>query len=140
MAANFDNCDLGTSNGVLAILKGKLQRNGAIPSTIDKFSSVLELENVPDIRALIESGLLSFSKILEIRNNSNCIKFRRWLHETESHDARELEQAYVQNIGLGTSSIATSSIRFLVTTAAGIISPIAGLVAGATDSFLLTSG
>jgi hypothetical protein len=105
---------------------------------LESFLSLLELNNIPDIRQAVMSGDIDISKIWSLRQKRNSSKFREWLRESNSKSSRDLEKAYVQAIGKNTlvDALPIRSIRFVITSVAGI-NPIIGLATGAVDNFFV---
>jgi hypothetical protein len=139
MAQIYGNCDIGTSEGAEQIIKGKLTRAGIEPSAVSKFLSLLELTGIPNIGPAITSGSLELSKILDLRQKKVSQEFRKWLRNANASDARELERLYVESLGSTSffTSLPVRILRFAVTTAVGLVHPIAGTVASAMDSFFI---
>ncbi len=139
MAHLYGKADLGTSVGADALLRQKLARSGATPQLVEQFQSLLEIENIPDIRPVVAAGDVSLPEIWKLRQRKEARRFRKWLREAEPESARDLEKAYVA--ALGKSSIYTSLpariLRFVATTAAGSLGPIVGGLGGAADSFFI---
>jgi hypothetical protein len=63
IAATLEDCDLGLSSGTAGLLGEKMKRSGAAPSQIEKFISVLSLEQIPD----------NVSIFLILQNNCGCL-------------------------------------------------------------------
>lgn len=134
-AATLKNCDLGISSGTDILLKEKLRRCGATPTQLEKFISILSLEQIPDIRPAVESGEFTLPEIIKIRDKFKAKQFRRWLHATETKDARELEQVYVKVLGNKFSSkLPVRMLRLFVTATVGLIDPTAGITSSVVDS------
>lgn len=134
-----EEADLGTSLGAENLIRQKLVRAGAMPELVDNFHGLLELEGIPDLRPAIAQGDISVPEIWKVRQSKEARRFREWLRKADPSDARELEKAYVSTLGRSSiySSLPIRVIRFVVTTAAGVIEPISATVAGATDSFFI---
>ncbi len=119
----YGGIDLGTSEGAQLILKNKLSLSGISPSTIDKFISLLELNNIPDIRPAIEYNELSLINIWRLRKKHYSKKFRKWLRKSNAENSRELEKLYVKSLGKRSifSSLPVRKLRFAITTSSGLI-------------------
>lgn len=139
MATQAGNVDLLTSERTASVLKSKLKRFRLSPEVLEGFIKLLALTNVPNIEGAIIDSSLSFDDIWKARSSKNAVEFRKWIRMAEITDAEELSKAYVANLeNVGTvGSFPVKSLRFLVTTAVGIFSPIAGLAIGSADSFFL---
>lgn len=94
MASLCQGADIGTSIGAELILREKLTRSGR-GGNYDKFQSLLELENIPDVRYVVAAGDVSISEIWKIRESREGRRFRKWLRMAKPADARDLEKAYV---------------------------------------------
>jgi hypothetical protein len=138
MATQMGNADIFTSEGSQDVLAGKLSRYNVDKSLLDGFSSLLELNNIPDIRHAIISNDVDLPTIWSLRQKRVSSQFRNWLREANPQSSREMEKAYVHVLGKNTlaESLPIRTIRFAITTAAGI-NPIAGLVAGVIDNFFV---
>lgn len=131
--------DLLMPAGVEPILKDKLVRDGLKVNNIDDFASLLELNNLPDLRVAMESELLTFSEIWKLRKKGNAKRFRRWIKKGSPKDARELEKMYVDNLKgkAFVNALPLRAIKFLVAAGVGLYDPSAGLTASAIDSFFV---
>jgi hypothetical protein len=90
------------------------------------------------IRPAIENGALTLPEIIKIRNRGYAKKFRQWLHATKARDPRELEQAYVQALGSKLSSkLPIRLLRLFITAGVGILEPITGIIASASDNLFI---
>ncbi|MFZ3078990.1 MAG: hypothetical protein WA109_04830 [Bellilinea sp.] len=138
MATEAGNVDIFTSEGSEEILAGKLARYKIDKSVLESFTSLLELNNIPDIRQAVMSDDIDLSTIWSLRQKRISSQFREWLREASPQNRRDLEKAYVQVLGKSTlaDSLPIRTIRFAVTTIAGL-NPIVGLVAGAIDNFFV---
>jgi hypothetical protein len=139
MSIQSQNADLYTSEKTENILKSKIKRCTGGNDIVKAFKGLLELARVPDIENAIVDNYLTFDDILKISFSKEGALFRRWLQNAKVEDARDLEKAYVaslQNIPR-ISSFPVKALRFILTTTAGVIEPITGLVASAVDSFFV---
>jgi len=143
MASQAGGSDLFTAEGGDELLREKLKRAGADESMLAAFTSLLELNSVPDIRPPLSEGDLEFDTVWELRRSSEAVQFREWLREASPSDNRELERAYVAAISKEPRADRwpTKAIRIIVTTAAGLIPGVGGLIggvgAGVVDSFFI---
>lgn len=138
MATESGNADIFTSEGAENILVKKISRSKIDKSLLVNFNSLLELNNIPDIRHAVISDEIDLSKILSLRKKKISLDFRKWLREVSPQDGRDLEKAYVQILGKSTlsDSLPIRSLRFSITSIAGLIPPL-GLIVGAIDSFFV---
>src|SRR5262249_33237458 len=89
MGQSLGECDLGTSAGADALLKGKLMRSGAVPELVEQFQSLLELENIPDVRSVVSAGEVSIAEIWKLRQTKEGSRFREWLRDASTSDSRD---------------------------------------------------
>jgi hypothetical protein len=138
MATAAGNADIFTSEGADEILVKKLSRCKLDKSLLKSFISLLELNNIPDIRRAVTSGDIDLTKIWSMREKKVSSNFRKWLREANPQSGRDLEKAYVQILGRNTlaDSLPIRSIRFAITSIAGL-NPVIGLVAGFADNFFV---
>lgn len=138
MATAVGNADIFTSEGAEEVIAGKLSSNKIDKSLIESFTSLLELNNIPDIRQAVISDDIDLPTIWPLRQKKIALQFRKWLREANPQNGRELEKAYVNILGKTTlaDSLPLRAIRFAVTSIAGI-NPAIGLVAGAIDNFFV---
>jgi len=143
LASKNNGADLLTSTGADYLLKQKLLRAGVKPPIVDGFIRLLDLNNLPDIRPAITSRELSMAELWQIRQSHQGTQFREWLRQADSHEARDLERAYVEALIRPTlaSSLPVRLLRLGITTAAGLVTGIGGLIGGiaadAVDSFFV---
>lgn len=93
MSTQSENADILTSEGSELILKNKLARAGINKTYIEGFSSLLDLNRIPNIDSAISKGLITLSDVWDIRQKNTSKKFRRWLKRADTKDARELEDS-----------------------------------------------
>jgi hypothetical protein len=138
MATTAGNADIFTSEGAEEIMAGKLSRHKIDKALVESFASLLELNNIPDIRQAVISDDIDLSTIWSLRQKKIASQFRKWLREANPQNGRDLEKAYVQILGKTTlaDSLPLRVLRFAVTSFAGI-NPVAGLVVGAIDNFFV---
>ena len=143
MANQAGDADLFTTEGADKLLLEKLRRAGAEESMLAAFMSLLELNAIPDLRSAVSSGDLEIERVWELRNSSESVQFRQWLREASPSDSRELEQAYIAAISEvpRADRWSTKVIRIVITTVAGLIPGVGGLVGGigaeVVDSFVI---
>lgn len=98
-----------------------------------------EITDVPDVGAATMHGAVTIDQVLKFRNTRNWEQFAKWFHETCSSDPNSVGREYVKLLRseapLDTNFFKT--VRLLVSTAIGVISPIGGIIAAAADTFLL---
>lgn len=139
-ASHVGGADMFTATGSAELLKAKLARYGAAQFTLDGFLRVLDLNQMPDIASAVAQGKLPMSEVAKIRQSASAIKFRRWLRNANPQDGRDLEREFVAAISRPTitDSLPVKLVRFVLTTAAGLVFPLAGgIAASAVDSFFV---
>ena len=131
--------DLHVSRGADVILKHKLLRSGTASAAMDGFPRLLELNGIPDIRAAVESGVVSLPDIWELRQRRVAKRFRKWLADAEFQTSRDLERLYVESLGRTSlvQSLPARVIRFGLTSVMGAADPVSGVALGIADSFFV---
>ena len=137
-ATEVGNVDIFTSEGAEEILVGKLSRHKIDKALVESFASLLELNNIPDIRQAVMSNSIDLSAIWSLRQNNMASEFRKWLREANPQDGFDLAKAYVQVLGKTTlaDSLPLRTLRFAITSVAGL-NPVAGVVVSAFDNFFV---
>lgn len=135
----FDNADVMVPFGADTLLKNKLVRAKILPSAIENFVSLVDLENLPDPGTVVAAGELSFEKILKIRRTCASKQFRKWLRKADKRDSREIERLYVRSLGNKSfyESFPVRMLRFAITTSADLLLPMSGIALGFADSFFV---
>ena len=106
----------------------------------EQFKRVVELCELPDIGA---QSRVDVKKLMEARKSAECIEFRRWLataEELSDTEIRKMTSALRAKVSALASNKVGKVARFVVTTAVGLIpgiNALAGIAAGAVDSFLV---
>lgn len=137
MGASLDDCDLGTSRGANVLLGEKLKRIGATPAQLSGFLSILDLERIPDIRPPIARGEVTLCDVIRLRGRRRARLFRRWLHDMDAREPRELERLYVKAVGKQAASWPSRLLRAFVMAASGLVDPIGGFAVAAGDSLFV---
>jgi len=117
----------------------KLIRSGFTKERVQDFIKLLSLNNVPDIRPAIESGELSVGDIWRLRQSPNGQKFREWIGKADPKDADELTKIYISSLKNRPfiSNMPARMIRYVLTSAVGMINPGLGTTLGMVDSFFV---
>jgi hypothetical protein len=133
----------GFRNDEAPLLFGKL--SGVVASLNPKaaeeqFERVIELADVPDFKS---GQRVDVDRLLKARESAECREFRDWLSSLDQVTNAQVKEM-VASIKSKIASIAGSTggriMRFATTTGIGlipVIGPIAGVAAGAIDSFLV---
>jgi hypothetical protein len=125
------------------LLHEKLERAGASAYVLEGFINLLDINDLPDIRAGIIHSEISFADIWKIRNSTNGTQFRRWLREEDPRNPQEFIRAYVHALGRETmvDKLPIRLLRLAITSAAGLIPGVGGLIGGLAadtiDSFFV---
>lgn len=141
IAQKEHDADLHAAPGTENLLREKLRRAGVSTTALDGFIQLLELNSLPDIRQPLLAGEVTPAELWTVRQTNRGRRFRQWLREAQTQDARELEKAYVdalaqRNLG---DNLPLRVLRFAVTSTAGFLSGPGGIIAGAFDSFFFES-
>ena len=105
-----------------------------------RFQRVVQLSGPPDLRLEWGERVISVDKLLKVRESDECRVFRDWLRSTDEMNDREVQEMLSNlraKLGLRASSTTGKVVRFLASTAAGLIGVLPGAVAGAIDSFIV---
>jgi len=132
------------------ICEKNLNNIGKAYNVTESATSILNLENLPDLKSLFKSQRLNFDDIFRLRHLSNAKYFRKWINQVSADaNAQEVTREYlneikgsskffnseggkfVRNIGMFGASTA------LGTAIAGPAGAIAGFGLGLLDSFVL---
>jgi hypothetical protein len=133
----------GFKAGELPIMEEKL---GFLARQLDpeaqqeRFQRVIELVGLPDVDANAEVQDVDIGRLLEIVAGDEAQAFRRWLRGIDSLDNAAVEAEIHRIRDLVSRAVRSrpgKGVRFLTTTGIGIANPIAGVGAGALDSFLI---
>lgn len=133
----------GFQAGELPIMEEKL---GFLARQLDpdaqqeRFERVIELVGLPDVNADPKVQDVDMGRLLEIVSDDEAQAFRRWLRGIDSLDDAAVEDEIHRIRDLVSRAVHSPSgkgVRFLTTTGIGIANPIAGVAAGALDSFLI---
>ena len=135
-----------------AICKQNLNNIGKAYNVSENTSTILRLENLPDLKTLFLSERLSFDSVFTLRHLSNAKFYRKWINEIgEDSNAQEISKEYlnqikgsnkffegnggklIRNIGMfGVSTALGSAV-------AGPVGAIAGFTLGLLDTYVLDS-
>jgi hypothetical protein len=139
VASKSDNSDLLAPTGADLVLRAKLARSGASPTTVNSLLSLFELTGVPDPGSAVASGNVDFKEVWRIRNQGPSRKFRKWIQEVSPGDSRDLERAYVDSLGSESwiASLPAKAIRFVLTAGVGVVNPLLGTALSVADSFFV---
>lgn len=112
--------------------------NPSLPAK--QFERVIRVADIPDFKA---GQKIDVGKLMTIRESSECGDFRKWIATLENVSDAEIAKmtsGVRQRLGALASSTGGKVVRFAATTGIGFIpsiGPLAGIAAGAIDSFLV---
>ena len=101
---------------------------------IELFQEIL-LSDVGSIKEAIDTGAKSFEDFLVILNKAD--KFRSWLRELHPNEQLLKEYFIEATKDSWIDTLPTKMLKFVITTAVGLVEPITGTTISAADSFLL---
>ena len=128
-------------NSALSLLKAKGQRFGLPLEGNAAFTKIQEVSGVPDIGAAFAAKQLHGAQLLALRHSKHAQALRDWFADGQPNDsAQDTLRRYVESIGKATwiDALPTKLIRFATTTGLGVVEPVAGSLASAVDTFLLS--
>lgn len=139
LAVNTNGADIFTSAKTEDILNSKIDRAMSGHESVRGLTQLFELAGVPNIELAVANDLLEFSDIWKVRTSKNSTKFREWFRKAQIESASDIEKAYVEALSVipSVASLPIKTLRFVVTTIAGSLEPITGIVAGAVNSYFI---
>ena len=133
IAKEQSDCDdLSTLSPVGKILAARERTESAL-------SHLYEITDVPDLGTAVMQGAISMAQIVELRSSRHWLEFSRWFHETCRKEPTKVAKEYVKLLKTAgpLDTPFFKVVRILASTIVGIVSPVAGVVAAAADSFLV---
>ncbi len=120
------------------LLEIKKKRIEQVTGNTENLWVLFEVNGVPDLSQLVLSHKLTMSKLLKVVTNKNSMEFRKWFHDNQKLNEKELLCEYLKIIKQVPTiqNLPVKSLRFIVTTVLGFV-PIAGQIAGVFDSFII---
>jgi hypothetical protein len=106
----------------------------------DRFDRVIELAGLPDVDPRPEIQDVDMGRLVEVVSSEEAQAFRRWLRRIDRLDDDEVEAEIHRIRDLVSRALHSGpgrGVRFLATSGIGAVNPIAGIGAGALDSFLV---
>ncbi|NKE71313.1 hypothetical protein [Candidatus Manganitrophus noduliformans] len=139
IAADYPTADLYVPEGAERILAQKITRLNVSSTFTEGLFKLLDLNELPNVEEAVTSGKVDLVDIWCLRQKKEAYEFRRWLKNASPKDARDLERLYVSVLGSQSwiSSTPGRVLRFVITTASGILGPLGSSIVGAIDSFFL---
>lgn len=139
MGARSGQIDLTTSSLSRILLPLKLKRMRVSTDLFRSITQLTDLQGIPDVGEGVASGFVPLKEVWAVRQSRSAQAFREWFRHTSAQSARDVERAFVESLKNPpwVASLKAKAVRFGVTTLAGIASPLGGVLASGTDSFLL---
>jgi len=129
-------------DSTLSLLKAKGQRFGLPLEGNAAFTKIQEVSGVPDIGAAFAAKQVHAAQLLALRQSKHAQALRDWFADGQPNDsAQDTLRRYVESIGKPAwlDALPTRLIRFATTTGLGVVEPVAGGLASAVDTFLLSN-
>ena len=88
---------------------------------------------------IISKNVLTFDELIKIRNKSDTINFRKWLHSESAGYSEDIIKAYVAAITKPTimDRFSLKAIRFIIPNLVGLVNALGGIATSGIDSFVL---
>jgi hypothetical protein len=118
---------------------GFLARQLDPDAQLDRFERVIELADLPDADPDPNVQDADMVRLLEVLSDQRTVTFRDWLRQIDSLEDREVLAEIHKLRDLVSSAVrspAGKTVRFLGTTAAGIVLPPVGIALSGLDTFL----
>jgi hypothetical protein len=90
--------DMVTDRSYGQLLRAKAERYTGGRIAQESFSSLLRIENMPDIVPTIMSGKVAVSKVWQFRNTRTAEEFREWFDQIGPTDPKTLSSEYVKSL------------------------------------------
>lgn len=136
--ASFYGGDFATSDGTSAIIQLKhselLRRMQINEHERHNFTEIV-LPDAPALAEVIDSGERTFEEFLKLLDQSR--RFKDWLHTTNPDE--NLVSRYLKDVTKEgwIESTKAKGIRYMLTTGIDALNPVAGIVAGLSDAFII---
>lgn len=135
----INNSDVFSGETAEKIMMAKMRRLSHDNKLVHDFTRILEITKIPDLSKVISQNALGFKELIKIRNKSDAINFREWLHSESTDYSEDIIKAYVAAIS-NTSVLdkfPSRAIRFIIPNIVGLFYAIGGLMVSGIDSFVL---
>ena len=133
--------DSTTGTPIGHLLRGKRERMQVEQKSFESYATLKELAEVPDLSLHVLDSPLELrhyrvADILGPKHTRDGGEFRTWFHANCRSDPREVAKRYIALLHQSqfVNTLPGKIIRFLVSTGAGFLGPVAGVMAGAGDS------
>lgn len=136
--ASFYGGDFVTSaitSSIIQVRYNELLRRSALNATARRQFSEVTLPDSPSIAEVIDSGERTFAEFLALLNRAS--QFKQWLKGVNPDE--NLVRTYLRDISseIWIQRLPAKSLRYVFTLGLDAANPVAGLVAGFIDNFLL---
>lgn len=136
----------GFQQGELPVLDAKLNflaHQISPEAQEERFGRVVKITGFPDLSEAILKQQVSISKVLQIRDTSECREFREWLYSTDSLTDKEITDRFgslKEKLLLLANGNAGKTVRWLANTTCVLLPDggvFTGPAAGLLDAFLI---
>jgi len=131
--------DAATASPIGHLIRGKMQREFNIEPLSEKFITLREISGIPNVAEGVLEKKIDLLKIIRLRSSKSAEEFRKWFHLNCTNDVKTTAKNYCELLRQEPTvkSLPVRMLRFITTSAIGIISTKAGAVFGSMDSFVL---
>jgi hypothetical protein len=108
-----------------------------------RFERIATIGGLPGVDGLPAGTTINVDRLLKLRDDAECRELRRWIRNVDSETDEEINARFEsvrEQLASAIDSRAGKTVRFLVTSGAGLIpvvGPVVGVALSAGDSFLL---
>jgi hypothetical protein len=97
------------------------------------------ISQVPDIGTAVMQGAISIEEVIKLRESKHWREFVEWFHYTCAREPDRVAREYVKLLKLPSlmDTPFFRTVRFFISTLAGLANPIAGIATAAADAFLI---
>lgn len=141
LSTDIDVEEIAGDGNTLALIKAKGQRVGLDLEGKNAFSKIQEISGIPNIGEAFSKGVFTAEQLLDLRESKHSQAFRDWfISENSNETSQQIVERYVNSIGKPSfiDRLPVKTLRFGITTGAGLINPVTGAISSAVDSFLLS--
>lgn len=136
--ASFYGGDFATSDGTSAIIQLKhaeLLRRMEINDRERSGFIEIVLPDAPALAEVIDSGERTFEEFLKLLDQSR--RFKEWLHKANADE--NLVSKYLKDVTKEgwIEGAKAKGIRYMLTTGIDAVNPVAGIIAGLSDAFVI---
>lgn len=132
----FNESDVRIFESKLAFLESQFSAD----AQSDRLHKVVSIAGLPDLREVVDAERVDLLKLLELREQSEIKEFRQWLWSADSLSDKEVTErigGFRAKLAQAARSRTGKTLRWLTTTAWGVVEPMSALGASALDTFLI---